>query len=131
MKPRKITSPATLGQSISAEYQIVYCSTPWSVPCRNQYPILVKIAEHFTGWEPIATVDIDRCPDIAAELAIQSIPTILLFSRGKEIHRVVGLQSLENLLKTLAHVLPAAVAVQFNDETRQTHPEKSNQILRG
>ncbi len=131
MKPRKITSPATLEQRLSAEYQIVYCGTPWSVPCRDQYSILVKIAEHFTGWEPIAAVDIDRCPDIAAELAIQSIPTILLFSGGKEIHRLVGLQSLENLLKTLAHVLPAAVSVPWYDETRHPHPEQSNQILRG
>lgn len=131
MKPREITSSATLGQSINAEYRIVYCSTSWSVPCRNQYSILVKIAEYYTGWEPMAQVNIEKYPDIAAELAIQSIPTILVFSRGKEIHRIVGLQSLENLLKTLVDVLPATVSVHFNDKTRHTHTEKSNQVLRG
>lgn len=131
MRPRQITSPATLRQSINTEYKIVYCSTHWSVPCRNQYSILVKIAELYTGWKPIAQVDIERHPDLAAKLAIQSIPTILLFSRGREIHRIVGLQSLENLLKILADVLPAAVSVHFNDRTRHTHTEKSNQFLRG
>jgi len=130
MRPYEITSVVVLRQTISTEYRIVYCNTSWSVPCRNQYSILVKMAESYTGWEPFAQVDIERCPDVAAELAIQSIPTILVFHRGKEVHRVVGLQSLENLSKALADILPARVSTHSNDE-RETLVQKSNQILRG
>ena len=131
MKPHEIKSPAALGQAINGKYRIVFCSAPWSGPCLNQYPILMKIAEYYTGWEPLVQVDIEKNPDIAAELAIQSIPTILLFSRGKEIQRIVGLQSLENLLKALANFLPVRTATPIQDETKNTHPGKKIKILGG
>ena len=130
MRPYEITSLATLRQTISTEYRILYCKTSWSVPCRNQYSILMKIAESYTGWELFAQVDIERYPDVAAELAIQSIPTILVFHRGKEIHRIVGLQSLENLAKALADILPVSVSTHAHDEG-ETAVHQSNQILRG
>jgi thioredoxin-like negative regulator of GroEL len=130
MSVREITSVATLRQTISSEYRLVFCKTSWSVPCRNQYSVLVKIAEFYTGWESIAQVDIEKYPDVAAKMAIQSIPTILVFHRGKEIHRIVGLQSLENLSKTLTDNLSARVSTLFNDKIENTLQE-SNQALKG
>jgi thioredoxin-like negative regulator of GroEL len=126
MKPREITSPAALGKAINTDYQIVYCTTAWSIPCRDQYAILEKVAAGYTGWKPIAQVDIDKNPDIAAKLAIQSIPTMLVFSHGKELHRIVGLQSLENLLKTLADFLPVRTAARFKDEIKIHSPGKTD-----
>lgn len=119
MKPREITSLETLGQAINTEYRVVYCGTHWSLPCRAQYSILVRIAEYYRDREPIVQVDIEKNPDMAAELAIQSIPTILVFSRGKEIHRIVGLQSLENLLRALADFLPVQTSIPQDDEIKK------------
>jgi len=67
----------------------------------------MQVAESYTGWESIVPVDVEKYPEAAAELLIQSIPTIAVFHRGKEIRRFVGLQSLENLLQgknTLVHL---------------------------
>lgn len=115
MRPREIKSLETLRQTINTEHRIVFCNTPWSAPCQNQYAIVVKAAESYIGWESIVQIDIDRYPEIAAELAIQSIPTIVVFYRGKEIHRFVGLQSLENLLKALDNILPDSPSAFFNN----------------
>jgi thioredoxin 1 len=123
MKPLEITSPAAFGQAINAEYRIVYCNTSWSAPCRAQYLILRNIADNYTGWDPIAQVDLEKNPGIAAELAIQSIPTILVFSRGKELQRIVGLQTLENLLEALADFVPVRAAANFNEETKRPSTE--------
>ena len=119
MRPREIKSLETLRQTINTEHRIVFCNTPWSAPCQNQYAIVVKAAESYIGWESIVQIDIDRYPEIAAELAIQSIPTIVVFYRGKEIHRFVGLQSLENLLKALDNILPDSPSACFNNEIKK------------
>jgi thioredoxin-like negative regulator of GroEL len=91
----------------------------------------MKIAEYYTGWRPIAQVDIEKYPEIASELAIQSIPTILVFSRGREIHRIVGLQSLKNLLNALTDFLPAQAMTPFNEEIKSTHSRRKIQVMRG
>ncbi len=119
MRPREIKSLETLRQTINTEHRIVFCNTPWSAPCQNQYAIVVKAAESYIGWESIVQIDIDRYPEIAAELAIQSIPTIVVFYRGKELHRFVGLQSLENLLKALDNILPDSPSACFNYEIKK------------
>ena len=119
MRPREIKSLETLRQTINTEHRIVFCNTPWSAPCQNQYAIVVKAAESYIGWESIVQIDIDRYPEIAAELAIQSIPTIVVFYRGKELHRFVGLQSLENLLKALDNILPDSHSACFNYEIKK------------
>lgn len=119
MRPREIKSLETLRQTINTEHRIVFCNTPWSAPCQNQCAIVVKAAESYIGWESIVQIDIDRYPEIAAELAIQSIPTIVVFYRGKEIHRFVGLQSLENLLKALDNILPDSPSAYFNNKIKK------------
>jgi thioredoxin-like negative regulator of GroEL len=115
MKPQEISSVEALRQAINKEYCLVYCNTPWSAPCQKQYPILVKVAASYIGWGAIVQVDIERHPDVAAELTIQSIPTIVVFHKGREIHRFVGLQPLETLLKALDTILPVGLSARFNE----------------
>ena len=107
MRLREITSATTLRQAINKEFCLVYCNTSWSVPCRNQYSILVEMAEHYIGGDTIVQVDIEKYQDIAAVLAIQSIPTIVIFCSGTEKRRLVGLQSLEALQQASDNFLPA------------------------
>ena len=119
MKPFEITSIEVLKQIIDTEYRIVYCNAPRSAPCRNQYIILEQVAESYTGWEPLVLVNVEKYPELASALAIQSIPTILVYSRGKEIRRFVGLQSLHNLLQGKNAIMALKVLALFKD--KQTH----------
>ncbi|MCD6584645.1 MAG: thioredoxin [Desulfobacteraceae bacterium] len=67
-------------------------NAPWCAPCRLQEPILNKIADRFDGRVGVAVLNIDNHQNIAKELGIQSIPTLVIFKNNKEIQRFVGLQ---------------------------------------
>jgi thioredoxin 1 len=63
---------------------------PWCGPCKMVAPILEKIAKEQAGKLVIAKVDTDQNPEWATKYGVQGIPTIILFSNGKIVHRQVG-----------------------------------------
>jgi thioredoxin 1 len=70
---------------------------PWCGPCRMQGPILEKvIAAGVSG--KITKLNTDESPSIAQRYGINSIPTLIIFENGKEIDRMVGVQT-EDVLK--------------------------------
>jgi thioredoxin 1 len=75
----------------------------WCPPCRALAPTLDRLARDNaqTGSARIAKVDVDASQDLAARHDIQSIPTIIYFRDGKEVDRVVGLQSAEALQRLI------------------------------
>lgn len=77
----------------------------WCPPCRALAPTLDRLARDNapSGGVRIAKVDIDASQDLAARHDIQSIPTIVFFRDGKEVDRVVGLQSAETLQRLIDH----------------------------
>ena len=84
---------------------LVDFSAPWCAPCRLQEPIIRRLAAQFEGKAFIAAVNIDESRDVASNLGIQSIPTLILFRNGKEVQRFVGLQSEATLSEALEKLL--------------------------
>jgi len=80
-------------------------NAPWCAPCRAQEPILEKLAAEYKGKASIAAMNIDKNNEIAGKLGIQSIPTLIVFKNGKEIQRLVGLQSKDILADILDNLL--------------------------
>jgi thioredoxin 1 len=64
-----------------------------------------QLTAHFEGKAFIAAVNIDERRDVASNLGIQSIPTLILFRNGKEVQRFVGLQSAATLSEALEKLL--------------------------
>jgi thioredoxin 1 len=62
----------------------------WCGPCRRVAPILEELAGDLQGKVRIAKVDVDRHPELAARSGVQGIPTLILFSDGRELSRQVG-----------------------------------------
>lgn len=70
---------------------------PWCAPCRAQAPILGAVADQAGERAEVVQVNVDDAPDLARELQVASIPTLVLFQDGKEVRRFVGVQSAKTL----------------------------------
>ena len=62
-------------------------------PCRILAPTISSLADRYVGKVTVCKVDIDRVPAVAQRYGIRAIPTVLFIKNGKEIGRLVGLQS--------------------------------------
>ncbi|HEY3176142.1 MAG TPA: thioredoxin [Candidatus Polarisedimenticolia bacterium] len=67
----------------------------WCGPCRMVAPVLEKLADELKGKVRIGKLDVDQNPATAARFGIQSIPTLLVFKKGKIVDQIIGAQSRE------------------------------------
>jgi len=64
----------------------------WCAPCRHQGQIIEKWSEDKQDQVLVIKINVDQESAIAAKYSISSIPTLILFSKGKEVARAVGVQ---------------------------------------
>lgn len=77
---------------------------PWCMPCKIIAPSVERIAEEMKGKIKVMKSNVDEAPEIATELSIMNIPTLVLFKDGKEAARIVGVNSkeaIENKIKSV------------------------------
>lgn len=70
----------------------------WCMPCRMQAPAIDKLAEE--GYH-VGKVDVDEEGALAAQFHVMNIPTLIVFKDGKEVDRLVGVQTKEVLAQKL------------------------------
>jgi len=73
----------------------------WCGPCKMMAPVLNDLAEDVEGKVTIAKVNVEEQKMTASKFKIRSIPTMILFKNGTEIHRFTGFKSKDYLLKEL------------------------------
>jgi len=73
----------------------------WCMPCKLMVPVLNELAEETGKKVTIAKLNVDESNKTASQFAVRSIPTLILFKNGKEIHRFVGVKTKDYLLKEL------------------------------
>lgn len=69
---------------------------PWCGPCRMLTPIIDQIAAEHTEVK-IGKVNVDEQPDLAQEYNVMSIPTLIVFQKGKKTSEHVGLMPKEQV----------------------------------
>ncbi len=77
----------------------------WCGPCRMVSPIIDKLAEEYEGQITVGKVNVDDEGALAAEFAIVSIPTIIIFKDGKEVKKLVGVKSADDYADEIDAVL--------------------------
>ena len=63
---------------------------PWCGPCKAIAPILEQISDEQGDKIKIVKVNVDANQKYAAEFAIRSIPTLLIFNKGELKNQIVG-----------------------------------------
>jgi thioredoxin 2 len=63
---------------------------PWCGPCRMVAPELERVARETSGRYLVLKVNTDQLTDVASRFNIQSIPTLAIVFRGREIDRFSG-----------------------------------------
>ena len=73
----------------------------WCGPCKLLSPIVDKLADELVGQVQVGTVDIDNSPNVAAQVGIRSVPTVMVFKGGQKVATHVGVAKREKLIKLL------------------------------
>ena len=92
MEIKEIQTDAEFTNAIKDGVTLADFNAPWCAPCRTQEPILEKLADQFQEKASVAAMNVDQNQDVATELGIRSIPTLIIFKDSKEIERFVGVQ---------------------------------------
>ena len=75
-----------------------YFSATWCGPCKQFKPIMEELSNE--GYN-IEFIDGDENREVAIEYNIRSIPTTVIEEEGKEINRLVGVKSKEEMIDEL------------------------------
>ncbi len=94
---KELTSAAEFQQEVLEKEGIVLVdfNADWCPPCQAQKPILEKMTDEYS----IFGLNIDDLEDIAREYQVASIPCMILFKDGKEVDRLIGLNSEKKIKK--------------------------------
>ena len=69
---------------------------PWCGPCRLVAPVMEEIANERDDIR-VVKVNTDENQQTAVQYQIISIPTMILFRNGQEVHRVIGVRRRKEL----------------------------------
>ena len=63
---------------------------PWCGPCKMVGPVISELARDYDGKIVVGKCDVDEEEDVAMELGVRNIPTILFFKGGEIVDKFVG-----------------------------------------
>ncbi|KAI9005044.1 thioredoxin [Hyaloraphidium curvatum] len=71
---------------------VVKGTASWCAPCHMVKPILDQLATDLKDQAVFCEVDVDKHENLAAQLKIHSMPTVLLIKQGTFLDQIVGAQ---------------------------------------
>ena len=97
----KILTDQNFKNQIKSGVVLVDFWAAWCMPCKLMVPALNELAEDPDNKAMIAKVNVDEQRSTASRFGIRSIPTSILFKNGKEVERMVGVKTADQLRKQI------------------------------
>jgi len=78
----------------------------WCAPCRAYAPIYEDLAKKYGDKAVFAKINVDENPFIAQKYNVMSIPTTIVYFKGREYRRFIGLSyaSIQNLIRIINYL---------------------------
>jgi len=106
-KPTSLTD-ATFDEFVSKyDVAIIDCWAPWCGPCRMLSPIIEEIAREMNGKIGVGKLNTDESSGIPQRYQVMSIPTTLIFKKGKLEDKIVGAVPKKTLVGRLQGLIAA------------------------
>ena len=80
---------------------VLYFTADWCVPCKRVKPIVEEINKDSIVKFKIINVDNEK--ELAKSLELRSVPTFILFENEKEIARITGAKTKQELLDFISN----------------------------
>lgn len=90
---KDVTTQSFMADVIEASREkpvIVDFWAPWCGPCKQLGPVIEKVVNEAKGAVTLAKMDIEKYPDIAGQMGIQSIPAVVAFIDGRPADAFMG-----------------------------------------
>jgi thioredoxin 1 len=79
---------------------------PWCQPCLMLAPTIKQLGQDYGDTISIGKVNIDEQPQLGAKYEIRSIPSVMLFHKGKVAEQIIGLKDKSDYAAAIDKVLP-------------------------
>jgi thioredoxin len=102
-----IVTDANFGETVekSARPVLLDLWAAWCGPCRQIAPLIDQLARELSGKVLVGKLNVDENQRTAARFHVQGIPTLLILQNGREVDRIVGVESKESILRRLQRFL--------------------------
>ena len=77
-------------QILSDKLVLVDFNAPWCIPCQKMAPMFTKIEATQKLKLNLVKINVDQNKELVKTMAIENLPTILLYKNGKEVWRHYG-----------------------------------------
>ena len=88
------------GKPILVEISAPYCSS-----CETLRPVLHQLATEQNGNIHLVEIDMTEEPELAIELGVRSVPTVVLFKCDRLVESIVGLKAKKVYVEAIQKVI--------------------------
>jgi len=88
----------------SDELVVVNFFAEWCMPCLMLSPVIEELAERLDKVK-FTRINVDDNHELAGKFKVSSIPCIVVFRKGEEVHRIVGAQTADVIEEKIMRIL--------------------------
>ncbi len=85
----------------SADLVLVDFYADWCGPCKMLSPLLQEIAKERGGKVKVVKINVDKNKLLATDMAVRSVPTLMLYKKGKQVWKQAGAPQKQQLLSII------------------------------
>lgn len=102
----KLTDQNFDKEAIQAKLPVlVYFWAPWCGPCQMAGPAIDELAKEYGGKMKIGKLNVDENPKMALKYGVMSIPTVIIFKKGREVGKQIGFPGKEFYQKLIKEAI--------------------------